>query len=55
MLKVIEVAKRAASYPVTIMLLGESGTGKGFFARRRWSADIGSRSPAITSCLRSDG
>ena len=33
MLKVIEVAKRAASFPVTILLLGESGTGKGFFAQ----------------------
>jgi len=32
MLEVMEIARRAASYPVPILLLGESGTGKGLFA-----------------------
>ncbi len=32
MLEVMEIARRAASYPVPILLLGESGTGKGLFS-----------------------
>ncbi len=32
MLEVMEMARRAASYPVPILLLGESGTGKGLFS-----------------------
>ena len=32
MLEVMEIARRAATYPVSILLLGENGTGKGLFA-----------------------
>lgn len=32
MLDVMEIARRSASFPVTILILGESGTGKGLFS-----------------------
>jgi NtrC-family two-component system response regulator AlgB len=51
MLRLMEIAKRSASSDATILMLGESGTGKSALARRihRWSAR--SNEPFVTvSC-----